>query len=237
MAKLLTKKELDKLKPKTQKSNLNVKKRKSAKKKTSEEAKKAKKHEIDITKNADLVFGLDNGATGTIAAIAASSPISVFFKLTPAVYEKDYQKTSQQKIARIDWISLKKWFEDVISATEVILKKEELKIFVLLERPMINAERFKQSKNAARAFEATLIVLEMLGLKDKYIVIDSKKWQHSCFGQNTVMIDLKKSSAEAGIKFIKTLKDMETEEIIKTIQAHGDADGLMIAKFGFDKLR
>ena len=63
MAELLTKRELDKLKPKTQKSNLNVKKRKSNRKKTSDEAKKAKKHEADVTSNADLIFGLDNGAT------------------------------------------------------------------------------------------------------------------------------------------------------------------------------
>ena len=175
---------------------------------------------------------------GTIAAIVASSPVEVFFRLTPAVYEKDYQKSLQQKIARIDWISLKKWFEDVISNSEVILNKKELKICVLLERPMINAERFKQSKNAARAFEATLIVLEMLGLKDKYIVIDSKKWQHFFFGNNTIQLDLKNASAELGIKFIKSLKNIkDKDEIIKIILAHGDADGLMIAKYGFDKFR
>ena len=175
---------------------------------------------------------------GTIAAIVASSPVEVFFKLTPAMYEKDYQKSMNQKIARIDWASLKSWFEDVISESEVILKKTELKICVLLERPMINAERFKQSKNAARAFEATLIVLEMLGLKDKYIVIDSKKWQHFFFGKNTVQIDLKKSSADYGIKFIRSLKNLkDKEEIVSTIESHGDADGLMIARFGFEKLR
>ena len=238
MAELLTIRELDKLKPKTQKSNLNVKKRKTTRKKTSDEAKKAKKHEEEIARNADIVFGLDNGATGTIAAIIASNPSEVFFRLTPAIYEKDYQKSSQQKIARIDWISLKKWFEDTIHECKEILSKKEIKACVLLERPMINAERFKQSKNAARAFEATLIVLEMLGLKDRYIVVDSKRWQHFFFGKNTVQLDLKKSSADLGVKFIKSLKNLkDKEEIIKTIQSHGDADGLMIAKYGFDKLR
>ena len=54
-------------------------------------------------------------------------------------------------------------------------KEEDLKIAVVLERPMINCERFKQSKNAARAFESTLMVLEMLGLNENYIIIDSNE--------------------------------------------------------------
>ena len=46
-----------------------------------------------------------------------------------------------------------------------------------MERPMINADRFKQSKNAARAFESTLMVLEMLGLNENYIITFSSSFR------------------------------------------------------------
>lgn len=62
---------------------------------------------------------------------------------------------------------------------------------------MVNPQRFKQSKSALRAFESTIIVLELLGLN--YIIIDSKKWQHHFFGKNTSQIDLKYESKKLGI--------------------------------------
>lgn len=139
------------------------------------------------------------GATGTIACIIPYSEkdIEIYFDKTFANLEMDYQK-DLQKIARIDWEKLRNWCNNIIeSAKSNYIKKynlNDVKIAVVLERPMINADRFKQSKNAARAFEAMLIVLEMLGLKENYIIIDSKKWQHYFFGKNTITLDLKEES-------------------------------------------
>jgi len=128
------------------------------------------------------------GRHGTVSCIVpySENDIDIYFDKTFANLEDDYQKDSQ-KIARIDWKKLKDWFSGILkkSIRHYIKKygfsKTDVKVSVILERPMINSDRFKQSKNAARAFEATLVVLEMLDLKDNYIVIDSKKWQHYFF--------------------------------------------------------
>ena len=111
-----------------------------------------------------------------------------------------------------------------------------MKIAVVMERPMINAERFKQSKNAARAFEATLIVLEMLGLKENYIIIDSKKWQHYFFGKDTMFLDLKNASKEMGINYLMTFGPKKYKAYCDMISGHGDADSLLIAKYALEKL-
>lgn len=181
---------------------------------------------------------------GTVASIVQYPDGSreVYFDKTFAIYENDYQK-SLQKIARIDWRRLKDWFLNIISSTKKRFSekfnKEEIKIAVVLERPMINAERFKQSKNAARAFEATIIVLEMIDLKDNYVVIDSKKWQHWLFGKNTVNIDLKDESRKEGIKFVKSMKlsNDVVNQITSIMEKHGDADSMLIARYALEKLR
>ena len=115
------------------------------------------------------------------------------------------------------------------------MEEKNIKPLIILERPMINVDRFKQSKNAARAFEATLIVLEMLNLENNYIIIDSKKWQHYFFGKNTILLDLKKSSKEEGIKFLSIFKN-KYKNLIEIINSHGDADSLLISKYALEKL-
>ena len=42
--------------------------------------------------------------------------------------------------------------------------KKFKKILVVLERPMVNPSRFKASKSALRAYEATLIILELISI-------------------------------------------------------------------------
>ena len=196
------------------KSNLNIKKRKQTiKKKRSVISSRRKENDLKIS-HANIIFGLDNGATGTISCITKypDSTYKIYFQKTPADNVLDYQQTIQY-IARINWKKLKNWFEDIIKREiKNYIKKynfdeKDIKILVVLERPMINAERFKQSKNAARAFEATLIVLEMLNLENNYVIIDSKKWQHHFFGKNTVLIDLKEASKNMGIEFLKSINE------------------------------
>ncbi len=224
------------------KSNLNIKKRnQTSKKRRSVISSRKKEDDLKIS-NANIIFGLDNGATGTISCIIKypDSVYQIYFEKTPADNVMDYQKTPQY-IARINWKKLKDWFENIIKIeTNNYIKKynfdeKDVKILVVLERPMINAERFKQSKNAARAFEATLIVLEMLNLENNYVIIDSKKWQHYFFGKNTVLIDLKEASKNMGIEFLKSISKTKYKKIIDIINSHGDADSLLISKYALEK--
>ena len=224
------------------KSNLNIKKRKQTiKKKSSVISSRRKADNLKIS-NANIIFGLDNGATGTISCIIKypDDSYKIYFEKTPADNVLDYQQTIQY-IARINWKKLKDWFEHIIKTeTNNYIKKynfdkKDVKILIVLERPMINAERFKQSKNAARAFEATLIVLEMLNLENNYVIIDSKKWQHHFFGKNTVLIDLKEASKNMGIEFLNSISKTKYKKIIDIINSHGDADSLLISKYALEK--
>ena len=229
-----------KLEPKSQKSNLDIKNQKKKRKKVSSLIKKRRDDDLEKVLNSDIIFGLDNGATGTISCLIPydKNNIKIYFEKTFSHVDLDYQKDINY-IARIDWEKLKDWFNKIIkkARTNYIRKynKEDIKISVILERPMINADRFKQSKNAARAFESTLMVLEMLELEKNYIIIDSKKWQHYFFGKNTVLIDLKEASKNKGIEYLTNLNEKRYKNELNTIKQHGDADSLLICRWAFEK--
>lgn len=229
-----------KLEPKNQKSNLDIKNQKRKRKKVSSLIKKRRVDDLEKVLNSDIIFGLDNGATGTVSCLIPydKNNIKIYFEKTFSHVDLDYQKDINY-IARIDWEKLKDWFNKIIkkARTNYIRKynKEDIKISVILERPMINADRFKQSKNAARAFESTLMVLEMLELEKNYIIIDSKKWQHYFFGKNTVLIDLKEASKNKGIEYLTNLNEKRYKNELNTIKQHGDADSLLICRWAFEK--
>ena len=229
-----------KLEPKNQKSNLDIKNQKRKRKKVSSLIKKRRDDDLEKVLNSDIIFGLDNGATGTISCLIPydKNNIKIYFEKTFSHVDLDYQKDINY-IARIDWEKLKDWFNKIIkkAKTNYIRKynKEDVKISVILERPMINADRFKQSKNAARAFESTLMVLEMLELEKNYIIIDSKKWQHYFFGKNTILIDLKEASKNKGIEYLTNLNEKRYKNELNTIKQHGDADSLLICRWAFEK--
>ena len=229
-----------KLEPKSQKSNLDIKNQKRKRRKVSSLIKKRRDDDLEKVLNSDVIFGLDNGATGTVSCLIPydKNDIKIYFEKTFNHVDLDYQKDINY-IARIDWEKLKDWFNKIIkkARTNYIRKynKEDIKISVILERPMINADRFKQSKNAARAFESTLMVLEMLELEKNYIIIDSKKWQHYFFGKNTVLIDLKEASKNKGIEYLTNLNEKRYKNELNTIKQHGDADSLLICRWAFEK--
>ena len=229
-----------KLEPKNQKSNLDIKNQKRKRKKVSSLIKKRSDDDLEKVLNYDIMFSLENVETGTISCLIFydKNNIKIYFKKTFSHVDLDYQKDINY-IARIDWEKLKDWFNKIIkkAKTNYIRKynKEDIKISVILERPMINADRFKQSKNAARAFESTLMVLEMLELEKNYIIIDSKKWQHYFFGKNTVLIDLKEASKNKGIEYLTNLNEKRYKNELNTIKQHGDADSLLICRWAFEK--
>ena len=105
-----------------------------------------------------------------------------------------------------------------------------------MQRPMVNPQRFKQSGHALRAFEATIITLQSLGIE--YVIIDSKKWQHYFFGKNTLMLDLKSQSLKKGLQILQNynLKGKDKESMSNLIKKHGDADGMLICQFAVEKM-
>ena len=224
------------------KSNLNIKSKKLRRRKRKAITSSRKASNDAKIDGANILFGLDNGATGTVSCIVKypNGTYDIFFQKTPSHITLDYQQNVQY-IARIDWKKLKIWFENVLKQVKenyyrnYNIEEKDIKPLIILERPMINADRFKQSKNAARAFEATLIVLEMLNLENNYIIIDSKKWQHYFFGKNTILLDLKKESMKEGIKFLSLFKN-NYKDLIEIVKNHGDADSLLISRFALEKL-
>lgn len=209
------------------KSNLKIKEKKKRDSKIAAIKSERKKFRNDLISNANLIFGLDNGSTGTISCIDKIAGTISFMK-TPSKIELDYTQDIKY-INRIDVVELKKWFENNISLT----KDDNRFIIVILERPMKNPTRFEQSISACRAFEATLIVLEELNLK--YIVIDSKQWQHYFFGKNTSNIDLKLESMRKGLDVLNKNFKKQYNEISEIIQKHGDADSLLICQYIIDQ--
>lgn len=152
--------------------------------------------------------GIDNGVTGSIGVITIKGvdKRSAFIE-TPVIKVRDYT-IEVQYCHRIDWRNL---LENI--------PKDSI---VALERPLVNPRTFVSSKSALRAFEATLIVLEMKDLE--FIFIDSKKWQREFIGSNIIGHDnLKDASKKIGIELFPNHKTL--------IEKHGDADGLLIAEY------
>lgn len=207
------------------KSNLKIKEKKKRDSKIAAIKTERKNQKKSLISNATVIFGLDNGSTGTISCIDTEYKL-LSFRKTPAKVELDYTQDIKY-INRIDTIELKKWFESNIKK----LNKDKRVTIVILERPMKNPTRFEQSISACRAFEATLIVLEELGLD--YIVIDSKEWQHYFFGKNTTNIDLKFESMKKGIDLIKNNYSHIKiyNNVVEEITKHGDADSLLICQY------
>jgi hypothetical protein len=225
---------------KTRKSNLKIKKITNAiNQKTSIQR---KRNEINKqnAKNVDVIFGIDNGVTGTISAIIPYSDknIKIFFDETFSNTVLDFTQEIKY-FDRLDWKKTKDWFELVLNEAAKNYNKPIIKSIAVIERPMVNPMRFKPSLIAVRAFEALTIVLDMLKLN--YIVIDSKKWQHYFFGKNTALLDLKKESMDHGLNIIDEYKFInssnEIEEIRGIMKKHLDADAFLMAMYCLKQLR
>lgn len=160
-----------------------------------------------------VIIGIDNGCTGTIGIIREGMP--PLFIETPSFKSQDYTK-AKKTVSRID---VPKLYDFIRINTEGL---EGLSI-AYVERPMINPARFSASVVAARAYEATITVLEML--KIPYQPIDSKEWQRGLLpssGKKGVdSATLKKESMDIGIRLFPQFRDL--------IAKHKDADGILIA--------
>ena len=163
-----------------------------------------------------IYVGIDNGTTGTITILYKKDVIT-----GPMLIKKELSYTKKkQYITRIHWKNLKTVLKDNANPDK---KGEQCDIFCLMERPMINPMRFKQSISAARALEATLIVLEELDISHDYI--DSKEWQSYFLPKGILKLKSKKKSAELKRAAVDVARRLFPK--IKT----KDADSLLIAEY------
>lgn len=157
--------------------------------------------------------GVDNGTTGSIACVGDCATRCIE---TPIIKEQSYTK-AKKIISRIDHLSLKQWFLDVMGTTY-----KPCDLIVAIERPMINPLRFQASISAARSLEATLCVIEDLGIPHFYV--DSREWQSKMLPRGLKgASELKKASMDIGLRLFP-----EHETVIRK---HGDSDNLLIAEW------
>ena len=212
------------------KSNLKIKQKTRKKREDTQLKTKRRQTEKNLLTDINIIFGIDNGVTGTLSCIIPELNNYIDIIETPVI-ESDNYTQDVQKINRIDLITLIEWLKKHLKFAEE-LYKDKIKSIVILERPMVNPQRFKNSLIAIRAFEATLISLEKLNLQ--YIIIDSKKWQHHFFGKDTTQIDLKKASLNLSLDILKNYnKELiyDFDNLSNLLKKHGDGDAFLICSY------
>lgn len=157
-------------------------------------------------------IGIDNGTTGTVSIVDLRG--RVFHFPVPTKRELSYTKT-KQTITRVDTVSLEK------KITQLTSRKSQT--FCLVENPMINPTRFKQSISAARALEAVLIVLEKLKIPYQYI--PAKEWQKIFIPKNILTLKTKDKSAVLKRAVIDIARRLFPAITTK------DADSLLIVEY------
>ncbi len=165
-----------------------------------------------------MFIGIDNGVSGSIGIIhkTAHSEQSYFYH-TPTIKEQDYTK-KKSNITRVQVKELKTIFDGI----DLL---EYNKVHVIIERPMVNPRMFKATISAVRCLEATLGVIEMLGLS--YEFIDSKEWQGELLPRGIKGKELKTKSLQIGKRLFPEHKDKYKK----------DADGMLIAEYCRRKYR
>ena len=163
--------------------------------------------------NCKTYIGIDNGVSGSIGII------------THAYGSASMLKTPVRKV--LNYTKVKKWLNRIDGEKlKIDLKVDETfncSEFCLIERPMVNPGRWNATVSALRAMEATLIVLEGLGIP--YQFIDSKEWQKELLPKGIKGADeLKRASVEIACQLFPHLKEQ--------IRKHKDGDGILIAEYG-----
>lgn len=152
-------------------------------------------------------IGIDNGSTGSVGII---DPNGATYFSTPTKEELHYSKAGKVR-NRIDHYEL----EAALSPFLVY------PCHAYIERPFTGSPMMINTMLlSARSYEATIIVMERLGIG--YDVIDSKGWQAAMLPGVKGSDALKKASKLRGIQLYPRLAPY--------INRQGDADGLLIAR-------
>jgi len=165
--------------------------------------------------------GIDNGVSGSVAIINVDGKC-LFFSPMPIFLSQDYTKT-KKNLNRIDTNKLLTLLsQNVVDPDMSTVDILTGQVTVLLERPMVNPMRFTATTSALRALEATLITIERLGCR--VIFIDSRQWQKELLPSGCKGEELKRASRDIGKRLFPTW-GIQIDKI-------GDADGLLIARWG-----
>jgi hypothetical protein len=150
-------------------------------------------HPVVLSKQTQMnnYVGIDNGVSGSIGVLPHNG--TPYWVPMPVRSELNYTK-AKKNITRIDVVKLEKELE----------RFANLQVLVGLERPMVNPGRFQATASALRALEATLIVLERLGLPYRYL--DSKEWQKTQLPSGLKGEELKKASLDVGRRYWPYIK-------------------------------
>lgn len=160
-----------------------------------------------------IYIGIDNGVTGTIGWVGEK--LAPGMMETPVKVEQSYTR-EKKNITRVDNPKLTDWLEGWLSVVD------PQDVLVVIERPMVNPQRFVASCSALRALESTLVAIEFVGFPRMYI--DSRAWQKVLLPKGTKGADeLKSASMDIGARLFPSLDAI--------IHKHEDADGLLIAEW------
>ena len=110
-------------------------------------------------------IGIDNGVSGSVCVMQPDGQISMHVP-TPVFKALNYQK-AKNWVNRVDTKKLR--------GLLCLYVSEGNTCTCLMERPLVNPGRFKATTSALRCLEATLIVLESLGIGVEFT--DSRSWQ------------------------------------------------------------
>jgi hypothetical protein len=166
-----------------------------------------------------ITIGIDNGQSGSIGVIA---PGRVSYLPVPTIPYLHYGKKGSIG-KRLDRHRLRAILHEVVDLNgSAWVGFDNIRVFI--ERPF-SGKFINAVVPAHRFFESTITVMEDFDLEHKqslgYEVVDSGAWQKSVLGNVSGSDALKLASKLRGVQLYPQLKD--------TIEAHGDADGLMIA--------
>lgn len=157
----------------------------------------------------EYYIGIDNGVTGSIGIIG---PTSSSYQKTPVKKVLNYTK-EKAWLNRVDTVALR----EILEPYRYENSNKPGNVLILLERPMINPTRWKASVSAMRALEATLIVIEEMGIP--YAYVDSKEWQSVMLPRNISGDELKPASKQVA------------ERLFPQHEFKTDGDGILIAEW------
>lgn len=181
-----------------------------------------------------VVIGIDNGVTGAYCIFVGDR--AKFLNLMPVNRVTNYTK-KEQFIQRIDNEELYYQIKYQIKTFLVHYHYIDSVTF-LMERPMINPTRFKQSISAARAFENTLVAFERVErtfcnnpISFSLHFTNDKEWkEHFRFPKK---VDKKKIVERVlSYKDFFDAKEESSPLDYNSLQMSALADAYFIAKFG-----
>jgi hypothetical protein len=158
-----------------------------------------------------VFIGMDNGTTGSFGIICDELHRPKLFK-TPTKKEQNYKK-KKENVTRLDAVKFQQMLEPYAGPEYVV--------FLIMERPY--SGQYKTAElSAVRMLEATIAVLETLGIRYEYV--DSREWQKVLLSKGVQGREaLKRNSKQIAIRLFPHLKEV----IIKV----KDGDGILITEF------